>query len=176
MYEEETFGADVFADGTTFVSHSESTALARCKRSECLGRLNAVPTGLNLGFTQCVAFCVDRMQRHEIEIECPTFIAKGVAGGIGKREIRLADARGKVILPKLPMESKRSFAIARDKDKGKEAKGEEARKEFFHGKYVFMLQRYGIICIYAKKAVLLSAGFFEKTKITPNYKKLIKII
>jgi hypothetical protein len=135
-----------------------------------------MPTSLNLRFTECIALGVDRMEGHEVEIERPTLIGQSIAGGIGKREIGLADARGKVILPKLPMESKRSFAIARDKDKGKEAKGDEARKEFFHGKYVFMLQRYGIICIYAKKVVLLSAGFFEKTKITPNYKKLIKII
>ena len=168
VYKEETFGAYVFADGTTFVSHSESTALAWSKRSERLGRLDTMPTSLNLRFTECIALGVDRMEGHEVEIESPTFIAKGVTGGIGKREIGLADARGKVILPKLPMESKRSFAVARDKDKGKEAKGDEARKEFFHGKYVFMLQRYGIICIYAKKVVLLSAGFFEKTKITPK--------
>jgi hypothetical protein len=116
------------------------------------------------------------MEGHEVEIENPTLIGQGIAGGIRKSKIRLAYARGKVVLPKLPMQGERSFATTREKDKGKEAKGDEARKEFFHGKYVFMLQRYGIICIYAKKVVLLSAGFFEKTKITPNYKKLIKII
>ena len=80
----------------------------------------------------------------------------------GKRVALLSNHTGLVILG--------DEAIRR------KAKGDEARKEFFHGKYVFMLQRYGIICIYAKKVVLLSAGFFEKTKITPNYKKLIKII
>ena len=113
VYQEEAFGTNIFADGATSVSHSECTTLARSKRSERLGRLDTVPTSLNLRFTECIALGVDRMEGHEVEIENPTFIAKGVAGGIGKREIRLADARGKVILPKLPMESKRSFAVAR---------------------------------------------------------------
>ena len=87
-----------------------------------------MPASLNLRFTECIALSVDRMEGHEVEIECPILIAKGVAGGIGKREIRLAYARGKVILPKLPMERERSFATTRDKDKGEEAKGEEAKR------------------------------------------------
>jgi hypothetical protein len=56
------------------------------------------------------------MERHEVEIESPTCIGQGIAGGIRKSKIRLAYARGKVVLPKLPMQSKRSFTIARGEE------------------------------------------------------------
>ena len=94
---EEAFWTDIFADGATFVAHGEGLAFAWRQRSERLGRLDTMPTSLNLRFTECIALGVDRMEGHEVEIERPTLIGQSIAGGIGKREIGLADARGKVI-------------------------------------------------------------------------------
>ena len=84
------------------ITHQKSFTFSWGNRFKFCSWRNTVPTSLNLTFFQRIAFCIERMQRHEVKIQRPPIFRKDLVTRIGDGKVCLTHTRFNIILTKLP--------------------------------------------------------------------------
>ena len=72
-------------------------------------RCHAVVTGLQFGLYELVAFGINGMKRHVVEVQGPTLVGERLVRVVGQGVVHLAHTRSDIVLAHFPMNRDRGL-------------------------------------------------------------------